>query len=497
MPWIPSRTRRPCAWLLALAALPAAGGCGAGGEEAPAGPNVLVFLVDTLRADALSCYGCPRNTSPNLDAFAREALLFEEALAPSPYTATSHASLFTSTWPAVHGVWNRTLLESGEELHPALAPAATTLAEVFRAGGWATACIADGGWISARRGLDQGFEHFDSDYRGVRDRFDAALEWLRDRPRDRPFFLFLHTYEVHAPYLPPEGYENRFAGDYDGPLRQVLAEARAFVEAGEGREDSLTEVHRKFFRPWFDRMGPEDVDFYRALYEAEVSLVDEEFARVLGYLRLEGLLEDTIVVVTADHGEAFHEHGSFGHRQVWEEQLRIPCIIRVPGGPRGLRVPGPVSLLDLMPSLLSACGLPVPEAAEGRVLDLQTGETAAPFDPFVAEANEPEHLLAWREGRRKALFHLDPAAPSPPRVFDLAADPGETRDRAAEPEAAAWLRELSERLPAWMEAAREHRRRFGLAAEVRGLSDYSAEEIAELEQLGYVEAGDDAGPRQP
>lgn len=194
-------------------------------------PNLILFVIDTLRADRLGSYGNARAATPNLDAFAGEAMLFERAHAPAARTAPSHASLFTSTYPATHGVWNVTFDAAGEQLHPRLADASITLAEVLRDAGYATAAVADGGWLTRVRGMDQGFETFDSDNLGVVNRIDRALEWLDERDRDRPFFLFLHTYEVHVPYFPPTGYEDEFADDYAGPLRETLAAARRPAEA--------------------------------------------------------------------------------------------------------------------------------------------------------------------------------------------------------------------------------------------------------------------------
>lgn len=468
--------RRPLAAALLF------GLCAACGSEARPGPNVILFLVDTLRADHLSCYGYPRNTSPNLDAFAREGVLFERVWAQAPQTAPSHASLFTSTYPAAHGIWNDVPAADGELVHPRLAEGAVTLAEVLREAGWRTAAIADGGWLIEERGLFQGFEHVESRTRGVVDRVDRGIEWLGDAARRRaPFFLFLHTYEVHTPYLPPPGYEERFAAGYQGPLREVLAQARVYA-LSPAVENPLTDVQQKIVNPALKQADAADTAFVEALYDAEISLVDEEFARLLGWLRIHDLLDDTIVIVASDHGEEFAEHGEFGHKQVYEECLRVPLLVRVPGGPRGLRRQDAAELVDLMPSLLGQLGLPAPASAVGRDLDLDGADQGRAADGFLAEVNHPRRQVAWRFDRRKAVLPLAQAQEA--TAYDLEADPGE---RAPLPAADDFVERARRAAAAFQKLAEAHRERFHLRPQVTGLGELSAGRRAELEQLGYVD----------
>lgn len=471
---------------IALLALLGAAACGCGKDEVsgPERPNVLVFVIDTLRADQLSCYGCPDNTTPNLDAFARENVRFQHAYAPSPMTAPSHASLFTSTYPATHGVWNEVPLQNGENAHPRLADSAVTLAEVLRDAGYATAAIADGGWIQKSRGLDQGFQHFHSKTLGVVDRVTAALQWLEQRRGDRPFFLFLHTYQVHAPYLPPPGYEERFAKDYQGPLRQVLADARAYADSGQV-DNALTDIHDRFFKPTLAGLGPEDREFLRALYRAELSLVDEEFARLLGYLRLNGLLDHTIVMVTSDHGEEFGEHGVYTHAQVYDETLHVPLLVHVPHGPRGLVRSDPVDLVDLAPSLLGALGLQPPAAAQGRVLDLAQAAAEARPRPLVAENNHYKAQIAYREGPWKAVVHLHEPLGVAGRleVYNLEDDPQERAPRAG---AVEFEQRARDAIVAWRRTTAELRERFQLQPTVVTTDEMPEELRQELQALGYV-----------
>ncbi len=465
--------------LLAAGLLLALGACG---KDEPKPPNVLVFLIDTLRADHLSCYGYPRNTSPNLDAFAREGVLFEEVLAQAPQTAPSHASLFTSTYPAAHGIWNDVKTESGELVHPRLAEPAVTLAEALRDAGWTTAAIADGGWLIEDRGLMQGFEHFETKNRGVVDRVGRGIEWLEEHAdRDQPFFLFLHTYEVHTPYLPPAGYEERFAEGYQGPMREVLQRARDYA-GSEEVENPLTDVQQKIVNPALKTADAADTAFVKALYDAELSLVDEQFALLMGWLRVHGHLEDTIVIVTSDHGEEFNEHGDFGHKQVYEECLRVPLMVRLPGGPRGLRRADPAQLVDLMPTLLSELQVPAPESVVGRDLRWRGPDLGLSDDGFVAESNHPKRQAAWRNGGRKVVLRLAPDQDE--QIFDLDADPAEAAPLARDPE---WIRRARTAVGLFHELAEKHRDAFRLHPTLTGLDELSEEQQAELQQLGYVD----------
>lgn len=477
-----------------------AAGCGDGdragaadptGDRQAASRNLILVVVDTLRADRLGCYGHDRPTSPHLDALAAEGVLFEHAYAPSPYTAASHASLFTSTYPNTHLVWNRAILQNGATVFPALSDKAVTLAEVLRDAGFQTAGIADGGFVKKERGLDQGFELFESKTTGVRGRVDRALEWLEsERDPERRFFLFLHTYEVHSPYMPELAYVDRFDPDYQGPLREAVRQARRWV-AEHPLENPINKPQERFFRPLFEAQdfSPRDREFVRTLYDAEIAMVDEELGRLRAFLRDRGLDRDTALIVTADHGEEFWEHDYWGHHKLWEVTLHVPLIALLPDGPHGVRRSEPLDLVDLMPTLLGELGLEAPPSAAGRRLDLRGGPWP-PKDFFVAQANHPFTLASFRYPDGKAIFFVAPERGE--AVFDPAVDPGELRN-LAETEAGRRILERARRDRAAFEAwTEEQRRRFDLYPELRSQDRFSPEMLAELEALGYI-GGDEAG----
>jgi arylsulfatase len=472
--------------LLVAALFLAACGAEAPVSAAAAGkPNVLVFLIDTLRADHLGCYGYARPTSPALDSFAATATRFENVYAQAPRTVASHASLFTSTYPAVHGAWNEAHAAEGEDAPmPNLSDKAVTLAEVLAESGYDTAGICDGGWLIKRRGLAQGFAHFESRFRGVEDRVGEALKWLEKRSKEeQPFFLFLHTYEVHTPWLPEPELLAPFVGDYHGKLLGVLEEARAFHASGQVK-NPIVETHRKFFEPLLGELGAEDVEFVKALYDAEIRKVDREFARLLAALDALGLAEDTLVIVTSDHGEEFGEHGHWEHVQVYDECLRVPLIVRLPGQRAGEVRKGAVELVDVMPTLLAELDLRIPEAAQGRAIDLRAPETAGPERELWAETNEPRAQIAWRRGSSKVVLHADEDARG--EVFDLASDPRETNDLASGEGGTAAAAQARLSLEAWRSTSFEHAKRFGLDPSQLSLSELDEQAIRELEALGYV-----------
>jgi arylsulfatase A-like enzyme len=450
-------------------------------------PNILLIVIDTLRADAIGVYGGQWNSTPFLDAFAAEGIVFENAFAPTPMTAPSHASLFTSTHPASHGIWNEIHLDGERSVFPRLPPSAITLAEVLNDAGYETVAIADGGWVVEGRGFDQGFEHFDSRSRGVVDRVRTAMSWLARREDDRPFFLFLHTYEVHAPYLPPPRYEAAFAGGYDGRLRDVVRKARAFAASG-GVKNKLVDVHERFFQPLLHELDPEEAKFLRALYQAELALVDAQLARLVGSLRESGVLDDTIVVITSDHGEEFGEHGLFGHGQVYRETLHIPLIVRSATLPAGVRRTEPVTLVDVMPSLLSHLGVSVPASAVGRIVNLREANAAPADRPLVGETLwKQNRQVALQRGEMKAIFFYGPHSTEPvsTQVFDYGADPGEQRSISSSELGAEFLERSQNALRLWFEEALRHREEHGLHGVHRRLEDFQ-ERMEELRALGYV-----------
>jgi arylsulfatase A-like enzyme/glycosyltransferase involved in cell wall biosynthesis len=444
-------------------------------------PNVLLFVIDTLRADHLSCYGHERPTSPNLDAFAADALRFEEVWSVSPRTVASHASLFTSIPPAAHGVWNQPRPGGDKETFDALAPSAVCLAEVLYKAGYQTLAVADGGWLQVDRGLAQGFALWDTAHEGVDKRVARALERLAERDRRKPYFLFLHTYEVHTPLIPSDETLAPFDNGYQGVLRQALADARA-AALTRGESELLRGVHEQFFAPLEPQFGPEETEFLRRLYDAEIATVDRAFARLLEGLERQGDLENTIVVITSDHGQEFGEHGLYDHAQVYDENLRIPLIVRLPDGhrkrARGVRSE-PVSLLDVMPTLLEEIGLEIPPSVAGRAIHLHRAPKQVQPRELWGEMQEFQPQILRVHGAERAFFAPDDQAA--PRFFDAQADP-----LLASPSEHGPVDAVRERLRLYRAESDAAAKRFELSPVPRSFDDLEASRLAELRALGYL-----------
>ncbi len=377
------------------------------GHSPGARQDVVVFLADTFRADNLSAYrGSPAGVevqlTPVLDAFAESSTLYRNAWAPSSWTLPSHASLFASLWPTEHGAgW------AGFQL----STEAVTLAEQLRANDYRTFAVTDGGFCSETLGLAQGFDLW---LEGERDLARTRTEFERFAAEDdgRPRFVFLQTYRTHEPFVagPRVRAELASQGFEVGPEHEIssaaLGEAFGIWKSGGERAED---------RARFERAAAE----LASLYRAGSRELDLEFGAWLERFDALGLGdEQDLLVFTSDHGEALLEHEFFGHWDgVWEEQTRVPLLVRRPGGFTGA-VEAPACLVDLAPTLMDWLGLEAPDAWSGRALDLEPGSTRdlhfiarrLPLGPTARLAGSMK-LVRLPEQERALLFDLsrDPA----------------------------------------------------------------------------------------
>jgi len=424
-------------------------------------PNLIVILVDTLRADHLGYQGAIRPTSPRIDRLAAESVVFLNHYAHASRTGPSVASLFTGLYPRSHGVVNPLGQVDGKGV---LAAERVTLAEHLRASGYRTAGFTANVNVAARFGFDQGFDNYELlSRKRAGEVNDAALPWLERNASGAPLFLFLHYVDPHAHYTAPEAYRGRFA-------------------PGTGR---MTGRHRQLSRIVAGEIVPDDADWQRlaALYDEEILYFDSELARLLDRLAALGLLDSSVLALLSDHGEEFGDHGSALHGfTLYEEQLRIPLLIRAPGfAPR--RVNSISRQIDVMPTLIDLLGLPLPDGLQGRSLRAEmSGLAPGDGTPESGRAVFAEaSLRAGKIVRSRALLKggwklIESDLPEPrEQLFHIASDPGERRDRSAvDPE-------VAERMRAELRAF------VAPLPDRRGESvELEPDEIDELRALGYV-----------
>jgi choline-sulfatase len=390
-----SKLRRRLAPLAAVPAALLAAGCGSGASpqlpDAPGAPIVLIS-IDTLRADHLPAYGYTGVATPHIDALARESVLFENAYSHCPLTLPSHVSLFTGLLPPENGVRNNI----GYRLDPGHA----TLARLLKARGYATGAAVSAYVLRRETGIDAGFDYYSEVATAAGTRavglvqrpgeqtVRLALDWLRG-VRDRRFFLFVHLFEPHSPYAPPEPFRSRYGQTYDG----------------------------------------------------EVAAADAAVGDLVAGLRAMGVYDRSVVVLLSDHGEGLLDHGEAEHGiLLYREVLHVPLMLRLPGGARaGTRESAPAGLRDVLPTLARLTGFPLPEAAKGRDLLAPGGGART---AVYSETYYPRIHLGWSELVSLVDARYQLIDGPRPELYDVAHDPAERKDvLAQEPQVGRAMRE--------------------------------------------------------
>jgi arylsulfatase A-like enzyme len=455
LPWHP-RFPGPSQGMIGVGIL--AGSLGVSACNAPPRPNLVLITLDTTRSDHLSLYGYALKTTPNLDRIATEGVWIRQAYAPMPATQPSHSSIFTSLYPMAHGV---------EENGHVLGSEARTLASVLKERGYQTAAFVSSFVLNRKFGLSRGFDRYDDEWgsrsSGAAFQFDGkrikgeyerrgdatterATRWLtQERNRDLPFFLWVHYFDAHDPYDPPEPFRSRYLAG--API--------------EGRN---------------------------ARYDGEIAFADSQMGVLIQALDAMGLKDNTLLVIVGDHGEGLGQHNHQQHSAlVYEEAVRVPFVLRWPSViPAGRSIEGPVELVDVMPSALGLMGVPTSS------LQLQGLDQAAVFKGLsVPDRDRPVLLqreafydgavvdglaiqgtkLAVRSGRFK---YIEARAEGTRELYDLVSDPGELHNLAAEKE------QTSTALATLL---KDLKRRFARAHSGQTISD---EDRERLKALGYV-----------
>jgi arylsulfatase A-like enzyme len=433
-------------------------------------PNVVLITMDTVRADHLSLYAYERDTTPHLRDLAREATVYSRAIATSDETLTTHASIFTGLYPSWHGAYD------DPPEHPygrALAPRFTTMTQVLHADGyWTAAEIANFGLLGREMGMGKGFSVYRTPralrlsevaYESPRpfylrtaaravlsslaintDEFTTrclrgadinqrTFALLNQSMQAGPFFLFLNYMDAHGPYVLPAPFNTRFPGRDPHFNTADMWEMTWAVLGGKRHVSDAERAHLV------------------SQYDGGIAYEDEEIGKLLARLRDLGLYENTLIIVTGDHGEAFGEHGLMQHAvgSVYQDLVRVPLLIKYPNQHEGRQSDALVSQVDLMPTVLDVAGVAIPAGVQGRSLRLPRNDA----DVVYSEAFPPPSATVLNprfRGFRRAMFagswKLITWTQGPSEFYDLAADPGETRNlyRSDDPRAAALVDRLKE-----------------------------------------------------
>ena len=334
--------------------------------------NIILFSIDTLRADGLSCYGNPHSTSPNIDTLAKDSIVFQNVLAQASWTLPSHMTMFTSLYPSIHGCNSSSMWSKSIDI---LDDYWITLPEILKNFGYYTASFTDGKLLGPTFNFDQGFDICDDLGGGIKKITKKTIQWLENYSYKKPFFLFLHCYDLHH-YNPDFKYERLFLKeDYEGKLKKFKNGSNTL----EGRVCSNS----------FYNLIEDDVTYLRNLYNAEIYKTDLFFREIVSYLKSNNLYDNTIIVITSDHGEEFWEHKETGHGwSLYQTQLKVPLIVKLPTEIHiKKKFQEWVGVIDISPTILDILGIPIPKEFQGTSLKSLITQGIYKQRNFIAEAS--------------------------------------------------------------------------------------------------------------
>ena len=437
-------------------------------------PNVILISIDTLRADHLSAYGYGQPTSSHLDQLSQEGVLFEQAYCQAVITTPSHATMLSSLYPRTHGLY----YNDGDQL----APEVRTLAEILKEHGYSTAAAVGVKFLLPQfSGFGQGFDTFfpfpeAADLKAQRPAEEVttlAKSWIEEHYREK-FFLFVHYYDPHTPYLPSDPYAALF---YEGDPYDPSNHSLDAVDIDQRHDAGLAD-------------GVTDPAYPIALYDGEIAYTDDQIGELLDLLELLELDDSTMVIVVSDHGESFGEHGIYyDHWTLYDETLRVPLIMRYPGYlPAGQRIPSLVEAgTDILPTVLELLGLPPLPEAEGRslvpLIDGREEPRSVIFGEMrealaVAIRTERYKFILHRASSSSSIFGQNPMVKGKRELYDLQHDPGELQNLSIGGDASSDLSEQFAHLcQAWLDQK---------SVQIEPVQGELSKELQEmLDDLGY------------
>jgi len=404
----------------------------AGDQERKKRPNIVIIWVDALRADHLSCYGYGRKTSPFIDTLADQGALFENCISASSWTKTSGISFFTSQWVSIHGI-ETPVQRFGEE--------SITFTEILQKNGYATAAFVQSPFFHPELGFKQGFDYYSypimeydslSEFRKIiHFPAKAIFPWVEAHVGE-PFFIWVHLFYPHGTYTPPEPYNRRFVDDH-------YAVSGRQVPVGEDQLYAYKVI------PGYQNLdGRTDIDYYVSQYDGEILFTDSKVKKIVDKLSDLGILDDTLIMISADHGENLGENEYyFVHTLLYDPVIRVPLIIRYPPAiPGGSRIPYQVRSVDLAPTIFDILGIPLPDAMVGKSLmpfirqEEKTDRTALSrghslkggfaVDTDTEGARVTSIRVRIKHHMWKLIYHLDRVEASADELYDLTQDPQES-----------------------------------------------------------------------
>ena len=429
--------------------------------------QVLLIIIDTARRDAFGCYGAPGNPTPNVDGIAADGVRFDQAAAASGWTLPSIGTLLTGTWPTVHGGKGK-----GTRL-TRIRPEVPTAAEILRDAGFHTVAFANAAFFSPLLGLDRGFDVFDhvytfnDNYRRAAETVEAAAAALEES-RHRANFLVVHLFDPHLNYGAPAPFTFRFTEGREEPAPPLDQKACLALVTGKDAEE----------------VRPDAIRYVRGLYEGELSYADTQIGRLVKRLKMLGLYDDAMIIVTADHGEEFWDHGGFEHgHTLYDELVHVPLIVKYPKAfvPSRRVVQTQVRTVDVMPTVFDWFGIPGPQTFVGESLtSLVSGPAGEDRIAWVEGTLYGDDRLAVRGSRYKYVVTDPGGAGAKEELYDLIADRGEQENLSAErPEVLLEYRLL---VSEHYTALRARVRRWSVPRPV----ELGPDEIDMLKSLGYL-----------